>query len=134
MSTYIRDQPEVARRQSQVWRPTTPQGGEGVRRGALGCALGRWLESWRALSVALVSLQVGGPRRLYRRRCDCYRRSRNGGCRYSSARSARAEDLRKARDTLRYSSLIGVVECLTRVSRCALFKGRGEDAVRDVFS
>jgi hypothetical protein len=80
-STDIRDQPEVARRQSQVWRSTTPQGAQAVRRGALGCALGRWLESRQALSVAFVSLQVVGPRRLYRRRYDYYRCSRNGGCR-----------------------------------------------------
>jgi hypothetical protein len=47
--------------------------------------------------------------------------------------SAGAEELREARDAWRYSSLIGVAECLRRTSRCVSLKGWGEDAVRDVF-
>ena len=50
-----------------------------------------------------------------------------------SARSARAEESREARDVWRYSSLIRVAKYLRRTSRCASLKGWGEDAVRDVF-
>jgi len=49
-----------------------------------------------------------------------------------SAGSAGAGE-REARGAWRYSSLIGVAECLRRTSRCASLKGWGEDAVRDVF-
>lgn len=40
-----------------------------------------------------------------------------------SAASAMAEDSREARDVLWFSSLIGVAECLKRISYCAWPKG-----------
>jgi hypothetical protein len=62
-STNIHDQFGAARRQSQVWRWTVPQGAQAVRGRALGYACGRWLELWQALRVAFVALQIVGPHR-----------------------------------------------------------------------
>jgi len=37
---------------------------------------------WQALRVTIIALQVVGPHRQYRMRCDCYRCSRNCQFRY----------------------------------------------------